>query len=148
MNIRTGTPADAPAILELAVAFYAEDGFGTPRSRLAEHLDHLLASEAARVAVAEVDGTIVAFGASTSSYGLEDGRVAELEDLYVVPEHRRRGIAQALIDDSAAWARRIGAAYLAIVIAPNGLDVSHLHRYYRARGFRDEGRRILALPLN
>jgi hypothetical protein len=31
--------------------------------------------------------------------------------------------------------------------APNGLDVSHLLRYYTARGFRDEGRRIIALSL-
>jgi len=147
MILRTAAPADAPAILKLAVAFYREDGFTTPRERLAEHLRHLLTSDAARVAVVDEGGTIVAFAVSTSSYGLENGRIAELEDLYVDAAARRRGLARALIDDSAAWARRIGAAHLEIVIAPNGLDVRHLYRYYTARGFRDEGRQILAMPL-
>jgi hypothetical protein len=59
----------------------------------------------------------------------------------------RRSLAQALIDDSAGWARGRGAAMLEIVIAPNGLDVSHPDRYYRVRGFEDDGRRLLAMPL-
>jgi hypothetical protein len=36
---------------------------------------------------------------------------------------------------------------LEIVIAPNGHDVTHLLSYYRARGFVDEGRQVLASPL-
>lgn len=147
MSVRTAKPADAAAILELADAFYREDGFNTGRERLEEHLLHLLSSNDARVAVVDEKGVIVAFAISTSSYGLENGRIAELEDLYVVPEQRRRGLAQALIHDSARWARNIGAANLEIVIAPNGHDVHHLYRYYQARGFEDAGRRILAMPL-
>ena len=147
MSVRTARPADATAILELADAFYREDGFRTGRERLEEHLRHLMTSDDARVAVVDERGGIVAFAISTSSYGLENGRIAELEDLYVVPEQRRRGLAQALIHDSARWARTIGAAHLEIVIAPNGHDVRHLYRYYQARGFEDEGRRILAMPL-
>jgi aminoglycoside 6'-N-acetyltransferase I len=147
MSVRTARPADAAAILELADAFYREDGFTTGRERLEEHLRHLLSSNDARVAVVEEMGVIVAFAISTSSYGLENGSIAELEDLYVVPEQRRRGLAQALIHDSARWARNIGAAHLEIVIAPNGHDVKHLYRYYQARGFNDDGRRILAMPL-
>jgi hypothetical protein len=55
--------------------------------------------------------------------------------------------AKALIEDSAAWAASIGAAELQIVIAPNGMDVSHLFRYHAANGFTDEGRRLLSRPL-
>lgn len=146
MDIRTAAPHDLGAILDLAVAFYTEDGFTTPRERLALHLRKLLTSDAARVAVIEEHDAVVAFAVSTSSYGLENGLIAELEDLYVTPAARRRGLAQALIDDSARWAWEIGAAHLEIVIAPNGLDVGHLYRYYRARGFRDEGRRMLTMP--
>ena len=147
MSVRTARPDDAAGILELADAFYREEGFRTGRERLAEHLRHLLTSDDARVAVVDERGAVVAFAVSTSSYGLENGRVAELEDLYVVPEQRRRGLAQALIHDSARWARNIGAGHLEIVIAPNGRDVKHLYRYYLARGFEDDGRRILAMPL-
>jgi aminoglycoside 6'-N-acetyltransferase I len=147
MSLRDARSDDLAAILELAVAFYAEDGFSTPRERLAGHLAHLLGSDAAHAAVVEEGGEIVAFGISTSSYGLENGLVAELEDLYVVPQARRRGLAGQLIEDSARWAEAIGAAKLEIVVAPNGQDMSHLFDIYRGRGFVDEGRRLLARPL-
>jgi GNAT superfamily N-acetyltransferase len=97
--------------------------------------------------VIDLDGTVAAFGITTTVFGLENGLVAELEDLYVAAHARRRGLGRQLIDDSAAWARALGARRLNITIAPNGLDVSHLLRYYTARGFRDEGRSIIALSL-
>jgi len=146
-RLRVAVPADRAAILSLAVDFYAEDGFATPREKLAEHLTHLLVSAAAHTAVIEEDGQIVAFAISTSSYGLESGLIDELEDLYVAPASRRRGLAGDLIEDSARWATGIGAAHLEIVIAPNGQDVSHLFDIYRARGFVDEGRRLIARDL-
>jgi aminoglycoside 6'-N-acetyltransferase I len=93
--------------------------------------------------VIEPSGTVVAFAISTSSYGLESGLIAELEDLYVAPAARRRGLAGELIEDSAAWAAEIGAAHLEVVIAPNGQDVSHLFEIYRGFGFVDEGRRLI-----
>jgi aminoglycoside 6'-N-acetyltransferase I len=147
MTLRCATPGDHHALLELAVAFYAEDGFATPRAELAANLRVLVAADTARVAVIDLDGTVAAFGITTTVFGLENGLVAELEDLYVAPHARRRGLARQLIDDSAAWARALGARRLTITIAPNGLDVAHLLRYYTARGFRDEGRSIITLPL-
>ena len=143
MSLRPATAGDLPALLDLAVAFYAEDGFTTPRSALAANLPVLVGSAAARVTVADEDGEIAGFGITTTSFGLENGLIAELEDLYVAPRRRRRGLARALIEDSAAWAASIGAAHLEIVIAPNGQDVAHLFRYYAANGFLDEGRRLL-----
>ncbi|MEU4238326.1 GNAT family N-acetyltransferase [Actinoplanes sp. NPDC026619] len=147
MILRSATAGDLVDVLALAVDFYAEDGFATPVPRLEQHLRHLLDSDAAHVAVIDSGGRIAGFGISTSSYGLENGLIAELEDLYVAPAFRRRGLAEQLIEDSARWAASIGAAQLEIVVAPNGQDVSHLFRYYRARGFIDEGRRLLARPL-
>ena len=148
MTLRTATAGDFDALLDLAVAFYEEDGFTTPRSALAAHLRVLLDSPGrARAAVTEAGGRIVGFGITTTSFGLENGLIAELEDLYVAPSTRRRGLAKALIEDSAAWAASIGAAALEIVIAPNGRDVGHLFRYYAANGFTDEGRRLLSRRL-
>jgi hypothetical protein len=36
---------------------------------------------------------------------------------------------------------------LEVGIAPNGLDVSHLHAYYAKLGFPDEGRTLRTRPL-
>src|SRR3954468_4124935 len=99
-RLRVAVAADHAAILALAVDFYAEDGFTTPRAKLAEHLSHLLVSAAAHAAVIEAGGEIVAFAISTSSYGLENGLIAELEDLYVAPAFRRRGLGGELMEDS------------------------------------------------
>lgn len=134
-------------MLALAVAFYAEDGFTTTAARLRTHLDVLLRSSAARVAVASDGHELVGFAITTTSFGLENGRIAELEDLYVVPAARRHGIAGRLIDDSVHWAREYGCAQLELVVAPNGGDVSSLLTYYGHRGFRDDERKLLTRRL-
>lgn len=147
MPIRTAAPEDLPALLALAVDFYEEDGFATSAADLRSNLATLIASPTARVAVSEADGRVVAFAITTTTFGLESGLIAELEDLYVAPDARRRGEAHRLIEDSLRWSAGRGCGRLEIVIAPNGQDVSHLFDFYRKRGFRDEGRRLLSQPL-
>jgi predicted GNAT family acetyltransferase len=68
---------------------------------LGQNLAVLVHSDDTRVMVVEQDGDIVGFASTTLGFGLEQGRVAEFEDLYVRPAHRRGGIACVLIDDSA-----------------------------------------------
>ncbi|MFI6071586.1 hypothetical protein ACIA5C_08355 [Actinoplanes sp. NPDC051343] len=50
MNLRAADLDDLPTLLDLAVAFYEEDGFATPRSAPAAHLPVLIDSASARVA--------------------------------------------------------------------------------------------------
>ncbi|WP_024799395.1 GNAT family N-acetyltransferase [Nocardia sp. BMG51109] len=146
--LRAAGPADLDGVLPLAVAFYAEDGFETGEHALRGNLSVLLTSPAARVAVLRSEDRLLGFAVTTTSFGLENGLVAELEDLFVVPVARRRGLGGRLIDDSAVWARERGCRYLELVVAPNGRDVGHLFDYYRAHGFLDEGRRLLGRPLS
>jgi ribosomal protein S18 acetylase RimI-like enzyme len=147
-KVRRARPAELPTVLDLATAFYAEDGFTTPVSELRDNLLVLLDSENARVAVAcGPDDEIVGFAITTLSFGLEDGCIAELEDLFVRPTNRRSGIAGALNDDSAEWAASHGCRSLEVVVAPNGNDVAHLFGFYASRGFTDEGRKLLKRKL-
>jgi aminoglycoside 6'-N-acetyltransferase I len=147
--VRTATAADLPALVELTAAFYEEDGFTTDRAVLPERFTTLLGLSDARVAVATTADSDEAtgFALTTVRLVLESGLVAEAQDLYVRPEHRGRGVGSALLDDAAAWARATSAVQLEVVVAPNGRDVSHLHRYYASRGFVDHGRRILHLEV-
>lgn len=146
-TLRAAGPADLATVLPLAVAFYAEDGFATSEHALRSNLAALLASPAARVAVVHSADHLLGFAVSTTSFGLENGLIAELEDLFVVPSARGRGLAGRLIADSAGWAREQGCRRLELVIAPNGRDVGHLFDYYLAQGFLDDGRRLLSHPL-
>jgi GNAT superfamily N-acetyltransferase len=147
-KVRRARPAELPTVLDLATAFYAEDGFTTPVSELRDNLVVLLDSDSARVAVVcDPEDEIAGFAITTLSFGLEYGCVAELEDLFVRPTNRRTGIAGALIDDSAEWAASHRCRTLELVVAPNGNDVAHLFGYYARRGFVDEGRRLLTRNL-
>jgi aminoglycoside 6'-N-acetyltransferase I len=146
--VRPARLEDLPALVELAGAFYAEDGFTTPREQLTANLIVLLDSDTSRVAVADhTTAGLIGFAITTTTFGLENGLIAELEDLYVDPEHRGGGLGDRLIGDSADWAHGRGATQLELVVAPNGRDVQRLHAYYLRRGFIDEQRRLISLPL-
>lgn len=145
--LRTAGPADLAAVLPLSVAFYAEDGFSTGEQALRGNLSVLLASPAARVAVVQSEAQLLGFAVTTTSFGLENGLIAELEDLFVVPMARRRGLGGRLIADSVAWAREQGCRRLELVVAPHDRDVGQLFDYYLTHGFLDEGRRLIGRPL-
>ena len=55
----------------------------------------------------------------TSSFGFEYRRVAEVEHLYVVPDHRHGRVATALLGEAMLWCRRQGVTDLEVVVTPN-----------------------------
>jgi aminoglycoside 6'-N-acetyltransferase I len=57
------------------------------------------------------------FAATTTTFVLEYGLVAELEDLFVVPTARHRGLSNRLIADSVVWAREQGCQRMELVVA-------------------------------
>lgn len=146
--LRAAGIEDLSELLRLTREFYDEDGFATSDDDLERNFRALLASpENAYVCLAVVDRSCVGFALTTSGMILESGVVAELQDLYVMPAYRRRGIGDALIWDAVEWATEHGASMLEVVVAPNGRDVSRLVAYYDRLGFRDEGRLLLGLDL-
>jgi ribosomal protein S18 acetylase RimI-like enzyme len=147
MRIRSARSDESAGVLALAVAFYAEGGFATEPDELATNLAVLVEDNSARVAVAVDQTTLVGFAITTVGFGLENGRIAVLEDLYMAPEHRRRGIGRSLVEDSARWAGTMGSSQVELVVAPNGQDVSHLFGYYANLGFLNDDRRLLSRPL-
>jgi aminoglycoside 6'-N-acetyltransferase I len=147
-DIRVAAPADLGVLVGLARAFYDEHGFATTDAELVHNFEVLLRADNAHLVLATVDGLVTGFALSTTAFILESGLVAELQVLYVAPHARASGIGTALIDDAARWAKSRSATLLEVVIAPNGQDVTRLDHYYRARGFVDEGRRILVRTLS
>lgn len=146
--LRAARLDDLPELMRLAREFYDEDGFATSDAELDSNFRALLAAgTGARICLALRDGSAIGFALTTSRVILESGIVAELQDLYVMSAHRRRGVAANLLDDAIGWAKAQHASLLEVVVAPNGRDVSHLFAYYAAHGFRDEGRQLLSLAL-
>jgi len=79
----------APAVDPPVPAGPGRANFATPLEHLRANLAILLGDDTARVAIIDdALGRLLAFAITTTSFGLEDGAIAELQDLYVLPEAR------------------------------------------------------------
>ena len=104
---------------------------------------------AAVLAVRKDGGARRPIGVATAAWraSVQHTRAAELEDLYVVPSERGRGVAGALVDAVTRWSRERGCSVLLVTVTPDG-ELSHgLTGFYTKRGFGDEYRTVLSLAL-
>jgi aminoglycoside 6'-N-acetyltransferase I len=134
--------------LALLRRFFADEGFPVAPEELAWRLEVMLTStERVAVFLAWQDEQPVGAATVTISFGLEFGYSAELEDLYVLPEARGRGVAQALMEAAQAWSRSHQCVVLMAVVTPEDQVSRSLQHFYLARGFRLSGRMPLFFDL-
>jgi GNAT superfamily N-acetyltransferase len=130
-SLRDATPADMVALRDV----FRRASLSNPgdRAALVQNPDALDLSDLAvrerrtRVAFME-DGAILGFATTTSRE-----RTLELEDLFVDPEWRRRGVARALVNDAVAKAEREGVNRIKV------LANRHALAFYEAVGFAEDG---------
>ena len=128
--IRLGTPADLPA----AAGVYRRASLSNSgdRDNLLAHPEYLILGPEGlaegRMYVAEEDGSVVGFATWA-----EAGGTIELEDLFVDPGWRRRGIATALVSHVVDVLRARGVQCLEVTANP------HAQGFYSAAGFIDCG---------
>jgi GNAT superfamily N-acetyltransferase len=128
--IRLGTPSDLPA----AAGVYRRASLSNAgdRDNLLAHPEYLTLGPAGltdgRMYVAVEDGSVVGFATWA-----EAGGTIELEDLFVDPAWRRRGIASALVSRIVEVLRARGVQSLEVTANP------HAQGFYSAAGFIDCG---------
>jgi len=133
-HIRRAVPRDADAIARLAAAAASEEGVasGLEADRIKAHGFGQTALFEAWVAQERVNTPVIAHAVITKSY---DVRRAcpniVLCELYVVPEHRRGGLARKLMSAVARRARELGARELAIT---TGIGNEAAQRFFAAVG--------------
>lgn len=133
---------DPQAAIHLLQRFFREEGFTTPDETIAVNLRTMLGIDRCAVLMAEENGEPLGIATISMDFGIEYGWSAELGDLYVLPQHRGRGVARALIAAAEDYLRSMGAVGYQVTVTPHGADAD-LRRYYLSRGFAAEGRELL-----
>jgi ribosomal protein S18 acetylase RimI-like enzyme len=136
-HVRDVTAADAVAVVALIHRFTAEDGNPPGRLTVEDFLTLSFGPEIRfRTKVADADGPILGYALFYPSYDTDFGvKGAYLQDLYVLPEMRGRGIGRALMRAVARACQDDGGRYLFW----NALETNRAGRaFYRRIGAREE----------
>jgi len=142
--VTVATMAAADAAFALLASFFEEEGFHTTAADLRRNLEAFLVDESCWVALAWLDGRAVGLATASTARSTEDGLLAEMQDLYVLPEARRAGVARALVDAALDWSRKRGCGGMEVVLTPEGEAAHSLSDFYAKLGFEATGRTIHA----
>jgi GNAT superfamily N-acetyltransferase len=147
-EIQIVTVKTRDAAIELLARFFREEEFATPLSRITENFDRMLADPFCWSALA-VDGETAqaVITVSTVLY-VEWGRLGEIGDLYVLPKHRRKGLARRLVEHAKAWCRTQGCSAVSVTITPVGERRHRLSQFYARLGFAPSGRMSASAKLD
>jgi GNAT superfamily N-acetyltransferase len=144
--IRAATRADVDSLVGLMSEFYAEAGFALPLVPASQAFSTLLDTPALGGAwLAEVDGRAVGHLVLSVAFSMEFGGLRGfVDDLYVDPRARNRGIGAALLSAARVEALTRGLRALCV---ETGLDDHPARGLYSRAGFVDTGHALLIQPL-
>lgn len=144
VSLVLATTADSGRVTDLARCFHAEDGHPLTEAGLRALLELLRKPEPGLVLMIADGGLPVGYAVLCFGYSIEwGGRDAFLDDFYIVPEERGRGLGAVVIESLAQVARahKCSALHLEVVSGNRAQGL------YRRAGFRDRGSAFLTRPL-
>ena len=129
-------PADLDALALLFDAyrqFYAQP---SDKSRARNWLRARIGNNESVVLLAERDGAAIGFTQLYPMYSsVQTARIWVLNDLYVVPERRRHGVARALLKAAEAFGKDDGAAF---IVLETTRDNETARALIRGAGWRED----------
>ena len=145
-NVRLATLTDLDVLVRLMQQFYAEANFTLSTHAALRAFEILLDdSRLGQVWMLEEDGHPAGFVVLTVSFSMEYGGLRGfVDDFYVAPQYRRRGLGHAALEEVTRACRRRGVRALMVETGP---DNHAALSAYRSVGFADSGRTLLTLPL-
>jgi ribosomal protein S18 acetylase RimI-like enzyme len=146
VSIQRARLADLGELLPLVEAFQREEGYAAGDAALREALAALLREDGAgRVLIAREAGAPIGYAALCYGYSIEfRGRDAFVDELYVAPAQRGRGLGRALLRALEAEARAAGVRKLHLEVEQQNASA---RRLYVAESFRANGRELLSKSL-
>ena len=150
-QVRSATRDDVPLLIELMTEFYAESNFPLPVVNARRAFERLLSDpRLGGVWIATTDEGAAGYVVLTVGFGMEYGGLRGfIDDLFVRPSARGRGVASALLT---AMTEECVARAVLLLNVEVGPDNDVARRVYARAGLADSGRlllsRALAAPLH
>lgn len=144
--IRQASVHDLPDLLDLMHEFYAEAGYSlNPDRARAAFLPLLASGQVGQVWLAELGGQVAGHLVLTFCYSMEyGGQSAFIDDLFVRPALRNRGVGRALVGHARTICEKAGVRAMHLEVARTNGPAQSI---YRAVGFASTDRELLTLAL-
>jgi len=145
--MRHATADDIPLLVSLMAEFYAEGGYQLDRAHAAAAFAEIIADERlGSVWLIQADHEDVGHVVLTLRYAMEyGGLIACLDDLYVRPQWRNRGLSTVALTELRNFCATSGIRAMTVEV---GDDNGSAQKVYRKLGFTEAaGRQLLALSL-
>jgi ribosomal protein S18 acetylase RimI-like enzyme len=137
--------ADADALLAMACAFHNEDGHPLDPRGEAAVVQVARGEPFARAWILRDGSAAVGYVVITLGYSIEyGGRDGFIDDLYLIPEARGRGLGRKLLEFTLTEAAALGIRTLHLEVEAEN---EYAGRLYRRAGFEATGRRLMRLRL-
>ncbi len=142
LQARPATHADAGVLLDLMRDFYAEEHLIFNETVARRALAELLTQpDLGSIQLFESTGSVIGYAVITFGFSLEfHGRLALLDEFYLVPGQRGRGLGRNGLELIKAWVRTTKVATLRLEVSRSNARARSL---YQKNGFRDEQRDLL-----
>ena len=140
---RDFTVEDRETALHLMRAYYSGDGHEFVHERAAGALDEIANGKAlARLWLIQLDDSVVGYVCITLGFSLEvGGNDFFLDELFVVPEARGKGLGRAALDFIEAKSRELGARRICLEVERHNVAAREI---YTARGYREHDRHLMS----
>lgn len=144
--MRLAREADLDLLVELMGRFYRETGTAMAPGEARRAFAELVADPGlGRVWVLEADAAPAGYLVLTLGFSLQHGgRDAFVDDLYVLPEHRDRGLGGAALERARETCEALGVRALHLVVAP---DNPRARALYLRSGFEPVPMELLSRPI-
>lgn len=148
-TVRSATAADIPILVELMREFYAEAGYALDEGWAGASFLALLEDDAlGRVWVAYCDSQPAGYAVLTVRFAMEYGGLdGFIDDLFIRPGSRGKGLGRAALDALVAECGRRGVLALHVEVGRDNGVAQTLYRSYGLKPY-DDGRQVLTARLD
>ena len=138
--IKRAGGADIPALLDLMAEFHDESGYALDRAWANASFAQLLRDDSKGAAwIAHVGAEAAGHVVLSLRHSMEFGSaLGVIDDLFVRPQFRRRGIASALLAELLTACRSLNVAAVQVEVAPDNAAAAALYANLGLRGYRPE----------